>query len=416
MSQNDSQDVRLAFVGVGGRGSNLLDDTLQMNDVSVPAVCDLSEENRLDAQNAVEASGRERPRAYHDYTELFDREDLDGVIIVTGWVPHVKIATHAMEQGVYAAFEVGPAGSVQECWDLVATHERTGVPCMLLENYCFHRDSMAVLNMVRQGVFGEIVHCECGYQHELQERLVLGKGTGRKKKGTGDYRTIHNAKRNGDIYPTHGLGPIARMLNVNRGNRFLSLTSTASKARGLRDWVENNLEINHPAARRDWAKGDLITTVIQCADGETVIVKHTTTIPAPMSRLGRVHGTRGVWSQESGRIHIQGKSPDHEWESFEAYQSEYEHPLWREYLTRGVKTGHGGGDFVVLRTFIESIKRGDAPPIDAYDAAVLLSIAPLSEQSIAMGSHPVAVPDFTSGGWLTAEPGTLTIFDQDMPF
>jgi predicted dehydrogenase len=330
------------------------------------------------------------------------------------------MAIDAMKAGIPAAFEVGPANSVDECWELVKTYEETGVPSMLLENGCFARDSMMVLNMVRQGLFGELVHCRCGYLHDLQGRLVLGKGTGPNPlsssdepvKGEGDYRSMHNQFRNGDLYPTHGVGPIAKCLQINRGNRFSYLTSTATKSRGLEDWAEENLPEDHPRREVDWKRGDIVTTTIKCQNGETVVITFDTALPRPRGEsVRRVHGVDGIWEHEKDAVYIEDRSPEHEWESVDKYRDEFEHPLWNRYRQddQMPKRGHGGRDSLELRVFVESVRHGSPPPIDVYDAAAWRAIAPLSEASIAKGSQPVEFPDFTNGQWMSNDP----IFGSD---
>jgi hypothetical protein len=274
---------------------------------------------------------------------------------------------------------------------------------MFLENTCFMRRNMALLNMVRQGVFGELVHCQGGYQHDLRERLVLGKGTGADSEGEGDYRSHQLERRNADLYPTHPLGPIAKALEVNRGNRFLTLTATASKSAGLDAWTERNLPPDHPQADVDWANGDVVTTTIECAGGETVVLHHDTALPAPGSKRLRFQGTGGLFVEEGDAVYVEGRSPEHEYEPFDAYQEEYEHPLWERYREQGVVSGHGGADYLGLSTFAACLERGVPVPIDAYDAAAWMAISPLSEQSIATGSQPVSVPDFTNGAWMDRE-------------
>lgn len=413
------ETVSLGFIGIGGRGSNLLDITLDLPGVEISAVCDIAEQNLRDAQDVVEQSGQPRPAGYgeHDYSyrEMLEEEDLDGVVIATSWEWHLQMAVDAMKAGTYAAFEVGPANSVEECWELVETYEETGVPSMLLENSCFSRNNMMVLNMVRQGLFGELIHCKCGYLHDLQGRLVLGKGTGPNPlsssnevvKGEGDYRSMHNQFRNGDLYPTHGVGPIAKCLEVNRGNRFSSLTSTATKTRGLEDWSEENLSADHPQRDVDWKRGDVVTTTIKCQNGETVVLTFDTVLPRPRGKSVRlIQGVEGIWEHEKDAVHIDGRSPEHEWESMDNYRDEFEHPLWERYLQddQMPKTGHGGRDSLELRVFVESVRHGSPPPIDVYDAAAWRAIAPLSEASIAKGSQPVEFPDFTDGQWMSNDP------------
>lgn len=413
----DDRRVKLGFIGVGGRGGGLLRTCLRLPEVNVTAVCDVMNPNLIKAQDTVEESGRSRPTGYGGrddaYLDLLERDDLDGVVIATPWELHIPMAVASMKAGKYAAFEVGPANSIDECWELVNTHEETGVPAMLLENYCYFRYNMAVLNMVRQGLFGELVHCTCGYGHDLRERIVLGKGTGTKPKGEGDYRSDHNQYRNGDLYPTHGIGPIAQCLNIQRGNRFAYLTSTASKSRSLSEWSEENLAPDHPRRDITWRQGDIVVTTIKCQNGETVVATFDTRLPRPTTFMYVVQGTKGIWSQDGNAesrdksvIYLDGISPHHKWESFDSYQEKYEHPLWQNYL-KGQETtyrGHGGTDYLELRAFVNCIKNETGVPIDVYDAAAWMAISPLSEASIAMGSQPMEIPDFTDSKWMNNEP------------
>ena len=412
----DDRRVRLGFIGVGGRGTSLLKTILRIPEVDVHAVCDLVPRNLTNAQNLVKKSRDMRPEAYGPdalaYLNLCQRDDLDGTVIATPWELHVPMAVASMKAGKYAAMEVGPASSVEECRELVNAYEKTSVPCMLLENYCYFRYNMAVLQMVRRGMFGEIVHCQCGYGHDLRERIVLGKGTGPTPQGAGDYRSTHNQFRNGDLYPTHGVGPIAQCLNIQRGNRFAYLTSTATKSRGLSHWSRENLPPEHPRRNIDWRQGDIVTTTIKCQNEETIVVNFDTRLPRPMSFMYWLQGTRGMWmqdgdsnSKDKSTIHLDGISPAHQWESFDVYQNQFEHPLWKKHLgTAESKGGHGGSDFLELQAFVDCVRNGTQTPIDAYDAAAWMAIAPLSEASVAMGSAPVEFPDFTDGKWMTTQP------------
>jgi hypothetical protein len=364
----------------------------------------------------VEESGRPKPAGYGEHKESFremvERDDLDGVVIVTPWEWHLPMTTAALRAGKHAAVAAGPANSVDECWEMVDAAEASGKTGYLLENHCYDRWNMAILNMVRQGIFGELIHCQCGYEHDLRGRLVLGKGSGIEPKGEGDYRSNHNQFRNGELYPTHSIGPVANVLNIDRGNRFSYLTSTSTKSRGLREWSENNLPTDHPRRNIDWLQGDVTTTVIKCQNGETVIMNFDTRLPRPHTNMRRVQGTKGIWFQDgnavsgikSSVIYLDGISPNHKWESFDSYQERYDHPLWKKYAASGVQGGHRGGDFLKVRGFTESIKRGIRFPIDSYDTAAWKAIAPLSEQSIALGSEPVAFPDFTRGRWMSNKP------------
>lgn len=417
LSPNDK--LKIGFIGVGGRGTGLLRNMLNLSGVELTSICDIADENLKRAQNLVEQSGQPRPEGYgeHDtsYKDMLEKENLDGVVIAASWEWHIPMAIDAMKAGSYAAIEVGPASSVDECWELVKTYEETGVPCMLLENYCFFRENMMVLNMVRQGLFGELIHCKCGYGHELRERIVLGKGTGPNPlspsntvvKGDGDYRSVHNQFRNGELYPSHGVGPIAKFLQIQRGNRFSYLTSMASKARGLETWSEENLPADHPRRNIKWSQGDIVTTNIKCQNGETIVMTFDTRLPRPRTDMYMVQGTKGIWQEDQNSLYIEGRSPDsHNWEPMENYQDEFEHPLWKKYIReeQSSGSGHRGTDFLELRAFVNSIRQGSNTPIDVYDAAAWRVISPLSEASIAKGSQPIEFPDFTNGKWMTNQP------------
>ncbi|UCC72527.1 MAG: Gfo/Idh/MocA family oxidoreductase [Gemmatimonadota bacterium] len=399
--------VRLGFVGVGGRGTWLLSLALQRDDCEVKAVCDVKPDRVERARNMVKEGHGNTPRRFsdgeEDFLNLVDRDDMDAVIIATPWLWHTPVALAAMKTGKWVGTEVPAAVTVQECWDLVNTSEETGMPCMIMENVCYRRDVMAVLNMVRQEMFGELMHCHCGYQHDLRSvKFNPGAEFGAGANGEAEWRTEHSVRRNGDLYPTHGVGPVAKMLNINSGNRFISLTSTATKTRGLHNYIVDVGGEQHPNADIEFKLGDIVTTIIKCAGGETVMVSHDTNLPRPYSLGFRVQGTKGLWMNDGRTLYIEGVSPEpHRWEPFEAYRESHDHPLWKRYEDRAAGSGHGGMDFFVMHAFIESLKRGVEPPIDVYDAAAWSAIAPLSELSIAMGSHPVRFPDFTRGKWVT---------------
>jgi predicted dehydrogenase len=399
--------VRLGFLGVGGRGTWLLRLALQREDTEVKAVCDVKPDRVQRALDMVKEAHGNTPKGFsdgeEDFLNLVDRDDMDAVIIATPWLWHTPMAVAAMKTGKAVGVEVPAAVTVQDCWDLVNTSEETGMPCMIMENVCFRRDVMTVLNMVRQNMFGELMHCHCGYQHDLREvKFNPGAEFGPGANGEAEWRTEHSIRRNGEIYPTHGVGPVAKMLNINSGNRFMTLTSTATKTRGLHNHIVAVGGADHPNADIKFKLGDIVTTVIKCAGGETIVVSHDTNLPRPYSLMFRVQGTNGLWMNDGRTIYIEGVSPEsHRWEPFATYQEAYDHPLWKRYEDRAAGSGHGGMDFFVVNAFVESVKRGVEPPIDVYDAAAWSVISPLSEQSIAMGSAPVRFPDFTGGKWVT---------------
>jgi predicted dehydrogenase len=408
MSKKSNQNkVRLGVIGLGGRGTGLLSTLLDMEDVEIPAVCELYDDRLQAGMEQVAASGRKKAEGYKDYMDLLARDDIEGVIIPSSWTSHAEIAIAAMKAGKYAGPEVGGASSLEECWELVKTSEKTGMPCMMLENCCYGRNEMAILNMVKKDMLGELIHCQGGYEHDLRDEVAMGKENRH-------YRIHNYLNRNGDVYPTHELGPIAKFLKINRGNRFLALTSMSSKSRGLHEWAADNLGKEHILANTEFAQGDIVTTMIKCAHGETILLIHDTTLPRPYSRGGRVQGTKGLWMEDNNSIYIQGRSPEHTWESFDKYREEYEHPLWKEYVKLGVRGGHDGMDYLCLRAFVESIKAKIPTPIDVYDTAAWMAVTALSEQSVAKGSSPVSFPDFTNGKWINRNLGPASKYSLEV--
>ena len=394
------EKIRVGYVGLGGRGQGQMGLTLEMEDVEVVAVCDVYEDR---VQEALQTIREKRPeltaQGYTDYRKLVARPDLDAVVVTSSWQTHARIAEAAMRAGKYAAIEVGGASSLEECWRLVRAYEETGMPLMMLENCCYGRNEMALLNMVKKDIFGELIHLDGAYAHDLRDEITGGLIRRH-------YRFRNFQRRNGDLYPTHALGPIANMLSINRGNRFVSLTSMSSKSRGLHDFAVQKYGADHEYAKINWNEGDICTTLIKCANGETIRLEHDDCLARIYSRELTVRGTRGMYGEDGDRLMIEGlnKKPEGAWEpewmKFTEELPKYEHPLWKWFQSAGVKGGHGGMDFLVQRAFFESVKAGTGRPIDACDTASWMSITTLSEQSVAMGSLPVPVPDFTNGLWL----------------
>jgi predicted dehydrogenase len=423
-----AEKVRIGFIGLGLRGRAHLRNLLLRDDVTVPAICDIDPEALGLAGQMIAGYGHDPATAYtgdeYAYRELLERPDIEGVIIATPWLWHTRMSVDAMYAGKYAGVEVSAANTLQECWDLVNAHEKTGMPLMILENVCYRRDVMAVLQMVREGLFGELIHARCGYQHDLREvkfndgRQPYGSGVEFGKKGFSEaaWRTEHSLYRNGDLYPTHGAGPVATMLEVNRGNRFVSLTSHATKARGLHRYIVNHPEggPGHPNASLEWKLGDVVTSTITTAREETIIVTHDTNSPRPYSLGFRIQGTAGIteFDQHTRRIYIENLSPPHQWEEMDAYLEKYDHPLWKRYGEFAEGSGHGGMDFFVDHAFVEIVKRKLEAPLDAYDAAAWSAITPLSERSIDHDGEPQDFPDFTRGRWMKRH----TVFATDNDF
>lgn len=412
----ESQKLNVGLIGVGERGTNHLSNLLLRKDVNVTAICDI-DTNRLDAaKERMTKAGKKGPKTYgnndYDYRNLLELKEVDAVIISTPWLWHTRMTVDAMEAGKYAGVEVSAANTLEECWDLVNTHERTGTHMMILENVNYRRDVMAILNMVRRNVFGELVHFRCGYQHDLREvkfnngKQPYGGGVEFGEKGYSEarWRTEHSVKRNADVYPTHGIGPVAVMADINRGNRFVSMTSNASKGIGLHNHIVKQGGEDHPNAKVKFKQGDVITSTIETANGETIIVTHDCNLPRPYSLGFRVQGANGLWEVDGNRIYIEGKSEPHRWDVADDWLKEYDHPLWKKYGEYAEGSGHGGMDFFVLNSFVESAKLNIAPPLDAYDAAAWSAITPLSEVSIENNGAPQNFPDFTRGLWVKRQP------------
>ena len=403
-----TDSFNLAFIGLGQRGPMLLAMVLDtMPDVNVTALCDEYEDRTANAAQTVKAKRGTEPFVTKDYHEIITRSDVDCVIVSSSWHTHIPICIDAMNAGKPVASEVGGAYDPQQCWELVRTHERTGIPVMLLENCCYGRDEQTVLNMVRKGLFGELVHAEGGYQHDLRDEVSLGHEIRH-------YRLDEYMHRNGEIYPTHELGPIAKWLDINRGNRMMSLTSMSSKARGLNSWIESHRGRDFENADFRFTQGDVVTTMIKCARGETIVLTHDTTLPRPYSRGGRLQGTKGIWSEDKHGVNIEGRTVStcwaHNWDDISAYYEEFEPELWKKYREQGVVGGHDGMDYLVFSALIHSLRNGLPVPIDVYDMASWMVITALSEQSIAMGSMPVPVPDFTCGAWIRRKRDESSIY------
>lgn len=396
--------VGIGIIGLGPRAETLLASLKEMTDVmNITAICDL-EQSRIDLlRTRILEAGMPAPKEFFDYRQLIADPAVDAVLIPTSWNSHLKIAEECLANGKYAGIEVGGAASLDELWQLVHSAEKTGVSCMMLENCCYGRNELMVLNMVRQGLFGELIHCECGYEHDLSD---LAWSTPDKE------RARHNRFRCGDLYPTHGLGPISKILRINRGNRFMTISSTASKARGFAAAAKAH------GIDAVYNQGDMVTSVIRCANGETIMLRHCISLPRPYSRDCRVQGTKGIWLEDAKGIFVEGISPteelidpagnpyiEHRWSKVDEFHEKYDHPIWQEFRNNQVG-GHSGMDYLVLSAFVEAVSKKVPTPIDVYDVAAWMSVTALSEQSVAMGGQVLPFPDFTNGKWIDREPET----------
>jgi predicted dehydrogenase len=394
--------VRMGFVGVGGMGSAHVRNFLTIEGIEIRAVCDIDESKVIRIQGWIEDLDQPKPEGYsrgeYDFKRMCERDDLDLVFTATPWKWHVPVCLEAMNTGKHAATEVPAAVTMDECWQLVETAERTGLHCVMMENCCYDHFELVVLNMVRKGLLGELLHAEAGYLHDLRALKFSDKGEGL-------WRPWHSIHRNGNLYPSHGLGPVAQCMNINRGDQFDYLVSMSCNSRGLNLYAAERFGADSPQAKKVYALGDVNSCLIRTKLGRTIILLHDCDTPRPYSRKILVQGTKGIARKyPEKKIHIEGKSPAHQWEPFENYFEEYEHPLWKAQAEKGEGRGHGGMDYIDDYRLIQCLRNGKPMDMDVYDAAAWSVVSELSERSVAKRSRPVDFPDFTRGKWKTNPP------------
>jgi len=388
--------VRIGLIGLRSRGMSLLNLLARFEGVRILAVCDLDEEAVTCAQDVAQQSTGVRPDAYAGadaWLHLCDRDDLDAVIIATPWESHARIALVAMKAGKYVGVEVPACLTMEECYALVETSEKTGMPCMMLENVNYLRSNLAVLRMVREGIFGELLHAQAGYQHDC--RFLAFRDDGHLT-----WRGERLARWNGNQYPTHSVGPIAWWMNINRGDRFVRLVSMSTKSRGMNEYAQGKFGSDHPLAKRKYAQGDINTTILETAMGLTVTLYFDICSPRPYDPIYRLQGTKGICEIGADRIHIEGVSPADKWERFASYLERYDHPLWKALEREAVAAGgHSGCDYILMHEFVKAVRSRAPTPQDVYDAVTWSAIVPLSIESVKRHGTVVEFPDFTGGKW-----------------
>ena len=391
--------IKVGCIGMGQRGEVMIKTVLSMfENVDVAAVCDSYEDRAKKGAEIVKKYRGSEPFATTCPEDIMKMNEVQAVLIFTAWESHIDLTISAMEHGKYVGVEVGGAYRIEDCYKVIEAYNRTKIPCMMLENCCYGRKELAVLNMVRQGIFGEVVHCSGGYHHYLCDEIAGGVENRH-------YRLRNYLNRNCENYPTHELGPIAKVLNINRGNRMLTLSSFASKSRGLKSYVEENAEKYPHLIGKEFKQGDIITTVITCADGSTIVLTLDTTLPRAYSRGFTVRGTKGSYFEDNDSVFIESAGFEHynwneHWGNGKEYREKYMHPLVEKYDEKAKAAGHDGMDYMVLAAFFEAVEKKANPPIDVYDLATWMSVTTLSEESISKGGMPVSIPDFTGGKWL----------------
>lgn len=389
--------VRIGYVGVGGMGSAHVRNLLKIEGAEIRAVCDIVPEKVAKAQQLVVDAGQPKPEGYsrgpEDFRRLCERTDLDLVYNATPWEWHVPICVAAMDAGKHAATEVPAATTLDECWQLVEVSERTKRHCVMMENCCYDRPEMLCLSMVKRGVLGEILHAEAGYLHDLRSVKFSNAGEGL-------WRLAHSITRNANLYPTHGLGPVAQCMDINRGDRFATLVSMSSPSRGLNAYAAKTFGVSDPRATRNYALGDVNVSLIHTALGKVITLYHDTNLPRPYSRIHIVQGTKGLFEKYPDRVYVEGRSKEDEWDTLDKY-SEFDHPLWTTQAEKARGAGHGGMDYIEDFRLIDALRNGRPLDFDVYDAVALSAVTPLSERSVAGGGAPIVFPDFTRGGWKT---------------
>lgn len=393
--------VKVAVVGTGNRGTWLMKNLLAMEGVEIPALCDINKEKLDNACKICIDAGKKEPDRYfkdeYSFQQLMDRDDLDAVIIATYWEWHAPMALYAMKRGIYPGVEVPIALSLNECWNLVNTSEETGIPCMMLENWSFRRDNLAILNMIRQGLFGEIVHCFCAHSHDCIDHWFFDSEDGHQRWGA---KYLLNYNR--DQYPTHALGPVLSWMDVNCGDTITEIYSAATASRGINAYFKRKFGEDHPNANLKYKQGDIVTSTLKTKKGKTIIVNYDMQLPRPYDNRWTIQGTFGIYNEQRNAIYLTGTSPQyHQWEPFKPYEEKHLHKWWKE----GVNTegGHGGVDGLELTLFVEAVRNGIQTPIDVYDSVTMSAVVALSGISIEKNKS-VEFPDFTRGKWETRKP------------
>ena len=393
--------VRIGYVGVGLQGTSHVKNLLKIEGVEIKAICDIVEEKVVRNQKMVVEAGQPKPAGYsrgeYDFIRMCEREDLDLVYNATPWRWHVPICVAAMKNGKHAATEIPAAVTIDGCWQLVEAAEKYQKHCVMMENCNYGRREMVILNLVHKGLLGEIIHAECGYLHDLRAVKF-------DYNAEGLWRREHSKNRNGNLYPTHGLGPVAQCMNINRGNQFDYLVSMSSNSRGLQEYVLNNFPEGSKERQEKYILGDVNVSLIKTVKGQTIYLNHDTNLPRPYTRINIVQGTKGIARGYPNQVHIEGRSPGHRWEAIEDYYEEFDHPLWRDLLEKAQGAGHGGMDYIEDYRLIKCLREGWPLDMNVYDAAAISAVSELTEQSVANGSQPMKFPDFTRGKWKVYPP------------
>lgn len=398
------ETVRIAIVGTGLRGRSVLNELLAVDGVQVTALCDIVPDKAQRAAKKITDAGQPMPAMYtsgeRDYENLVKRDDIDIVYTATPWPWHTPVCLAALKAGKHAATEVPAATSLDECWALVNASEKARKHCLLMENCCYDFNETLVNTMIKKGLFGEIQYAEAAYIHDLRGLLF-------EDRDEGLWRRFPHTNRQGNFYPTHGLGPVAWYLDIHGGDRFDYLVSMSTTERGLSLWREAHVPPDSPKWRETYVEGDINSSLVKTVRGRTILLQHSVSTPTPYDRLNSVRGTKGVFKDYPARIFLEGQAGGESFKPVETYKAEHTHPLWTRIgeIARQ-KGGHGGMDYIMAYRLVECMREGLPPDFDVYDAAAWSAPWPLSETSVKHGSKPVKFPDFTRGGWETVRART----------
>ena len=392
--------VRIGIVGTGLRGRSVLHELLGVDNVRITALCDIVPEKVTQALEMVRKAGQSDAVATitsgeRGFEQLVRRDDIDLVYTATPWEWHVPVCLAAMEHGKHVATEVPAAYTIEDCWKLVNTSERTRRHCIMMENCNYGYNELLVLNLVRAGLLGELKHGGAAYNHDLRSILF-------ENKDEGLWRRAHHTQRNGNLYTTHGLGPVALYLDIDRGDRFDYMVSMSTPEMGLTNWRTSHRDTEASKAGESYVTGDLNSSLIRTAKGRTIRLEHDVSSPRPYSRINSIQGSKGIFEDYPARIYIDGMTPGHQWQTIDQFKAAHEHELWRTLGERARSGGHGGMDYVMAWRLVHCMREGLVPDMDVYDAAAWSAPGPLSEASVKRGSAPMAFPDFTRGKWQEA--------------
>jgi predicted dehydrogenase len=394
--------VRIGFVGIGGQGGSHLENLLTLEGVEIVALCDIVPEKVTAWQRRIRERGRKEPvgftRGPRDFERMCAEQELDLVFNATPWEWHVPIILAALRNGKHSASEVPLAYTVDDCWAVVEAAEKFARHCVMMENCNYDRLEMLGLNLARKGLLGELLHAECGYNHDLRAIKFSTEGEGL-------WRRAHATRRNGNLYTTHGLGPIAETMGITRGNQLDYLVSLSGPSRGLQAWQSEHLSADDPRRRERYVLGDVNASLLKTTAGQTIYLTHDTNLPRPYSRKYVLQGTRGILEGYPRRVYIEGQSAaPHRWDPVEKWFESHDHPLWKSEKVKQASVGHGGMDWLEDWRLIACLREGVPTDQNVYDGATVSVVGPLSEWSVANGSKPVKVPDFTRGRWKVTAP------------